>query len=150
MIFARRLLYLLLPLAVFFYAFDDGPTLVRRYLTMARHVQAYWATTTDIQGAAGVTSMNVRATGALPADFSAFLRENRRAGARDFPPDVDAWGTPYELVVLGEAYEIISCGADKRCDTPYDNLVERLKMVKPPPKGEGDARLEKALKQALE
>lgn len=148
MVYARILFLVTLPLAAYFYLVPGAPATVRRYAIMAGHVQAYWEATKDIQGVAGVTSLHFRASGQLPADFAAFLRENRRTSSAT--PHIDVWGTPYRLVDRGDSYEIVSCGADRDCALAIDNLTERLRKVKPLSTGDGDPQLEQALKQAVE
>lgn len=155
MIYARIFFFVTLPLAAYFYAFPGAPAQVKRWSIIAVNAQDYWQAQKDIQGAAGMTSLHFKATGRLPDDFSAFLRENRRIMGRvDAAPEADLWGTPYELVDHGETYEVVSCGADRDCATPADNLVERLRKVKlaapGEPVGTKPEDLQKALKQALE
>lgn len=153
--FARIFFFITLPLAAYFYVVPGAPANVKRWSVIAANAQEYWQAQKDIQGAAGMTSLHYKASGRLPADFSAFLRENRRIMGRvDSAPESDVWGTPYELIDHGDTYEVVSCGADRDCDAALDNLVERLRKVKPAAAGAAPGTppedIGKVLKQALQ
>src|SRR5438067_1143837 len=71
-----------------------------------------------------------------PGDLPTFLRTHVDGAIN---PELDRWGTPYELQHLPEDPVLVSCGPDRECGTE-DDIVSKIFAKRPRPGGsEGPA-----------
>jgi hypothetical protein len=130
--FVAKLFWPLLPVALLVGTYREANSTVLRYWAFSRDRDAVSDTFKDLQKIITTVAINYKVTQTLPHDLKDFLEQQPVLipGSRTRPLNVDAWLTPYQLHDLGDRYEVVSCGPDRNCDDPIDNLVEGAKKVK--------------------
>jgi hypothetical protein len=75
-------------------------------------------TRSELRGMCKMLKLDLATGDPVPANFGKYLEANADSDEGDVTRDV--WGTRFELVHLGAAISVRSCGPDKRCGSADD------------------------------